>query len=88
MNSRLAQNTLTPERAAIALGTWENFDSILGIGVKTEAEVPAEIAALADERIAAKKAKDFKRADAIREELKAKRWAIEDTPKGIKLKKI
>ena len=88
MNSRLAQNTLTPERAAIALGTWENFDSILGIGVKTEAEVPAEIAALADERIAAKKAKDFKRADAIREELKAKGWAIEDTPKGIKLKKI
>ena len=34
------------------------------------------------------KSKDFKRADAIRDELKAKGWVIEDTPKGIKLKKI
>ena len=43
---------------------------------------------LLDERAAAKKAKDFKHADAIRDELKAKGWVIEDTPKGIKLKKI
>ncbi len=88
INNRLAKNTLTPERAAIALGTWEHFDSVLGVGVKAEAEAPAEISALADERTAAKKAKDFKRADAIRDELKAKGWVIEDTPKGIKLKKI
>jgi len=48
----------------------------------------AEILALAEARTAAKKAKDFKRADAIRDELKAKGWVIEDTPKGPKLKKI
>ena len=35
-----------------------------------------------------RKAKDFKQADAIRDELKAKGWIIEDTPKGPKLKKI
>ena len=40
------------------------------------------------QRIEARKAKDFKRSDAIRDELKAKGWVIEDTPKGIKLKKI
>ena len=88
INNRLAKNTLTPERAAIALGTWENFDSVLGVGVKTEAEIPAEISALADKRTAAKKAKDFKRADEIRIELKSKGWTIEDTPKGPKLKKL
>ena len=44
--------------------------------------------ALAEERTAAQKAKDFKRSDAIRDELKAKGWVIEDTPKGIKLKKL
>jgi cysteinyl-tRNA synthetase len=87
-NSRLAKNTLTPERAAIGLGTWENFDSVLGVGAKTEAEVPAEITALATARTEAKKAKDFQRADAIRDELKAKGWVIEDTQKGPKLKKI
>ena len=43
---------------------------------------PPEIPALLEARQAARKAKDFKRADAIRDELKAKGWVIEDTPKG------
>jgi cysteinyl-tRNA synthetase len=50
--------------------------------------VPSEIMELLEARVAAKKAKDFKRADAIRDELKAKGWVIEDSPKGIKLKKM
>jgi cysteinyl-tRNA synthetase len=87
-NKRLAENSLSPSDAASALASWEKIDSVLGVGVKAEAEVPAEISALADERTTAKKSKDFKRADAIRHELKAKGWVIEDTPKGIKLKKI
>jgi len=87
-NKRLAENSLSASDAASALAAWEKIDSVLGVGVKMEAEIPAEIQALADERTAAKKAKDFKRADAIRDELKAKGWVIEDTPKGIKLKKI
>jgi cysteinyl-tRNA synthetase len=44
--------------------------------------------ALLEERQAARKARDFKRADAIRDELKAKGWVIEDTPKGARLKKL
>jgi cysteinyl-tRNA synthetase len=43
---------------------------------------------LLEERQAARKAKDFKRSDAIRDELKAKGWMIEDTPKGPRLKQI
>jgi len=74
--------------AAAKLAEWRIIDSVLGVGAKTETEVPPEIMALAEARTAAKKAKDFKRADAIREELKAKGWAIEDTAKGPKLKKI
>ena len=88
INKRLAENSLSASDAASALAAWNKVDSVLGIGVKTETEIPAEISALADERTAAKKAKDFKRSDAIRDELKAKGWVIEDTPKGIKLKKI
>ena len=87
-NKRLAENSISASEAALALTAWEKVDSVLGISVKAEAEVPAEILALAEERTAAKKAKDFKRSDAIRDELKAKGWVIEDTPKGIKLKKI
>jgi len=87
-NRRIAENSLKPADAAAALAAFEKIDSVLGIGAKAESEAPAEITALAEARTAAKKAKDFKRADAIREELKAKGWAIEDTPKGPKLKKI
>ncbi len=87
-NRRLDQHTLTSAQAAEALVTWERVDSVLGIGVKAEMEVPAEIQALAHERATAKKAKDFARADAIRDELKTKSWAIEDTPKGPRLKRL
>jgi cysteinyl-tRNA synthetase len=76
------------EHAAAELAAWEKIDSVLGISVKAETEVPAEILALAEARTEAKKAKDFKRADAIRDGLKSKGWVIEDSLKGTKLKKI
>jgi cysteinyl-tRNA synthetase len=87
-NKKLAENSLSATAAAANLAAWDNIDSVLGISVKTETAVPAEILALAETRAEAKKAKDFKRADAIRDELKAKGWVIEDSPKGIKLKKL
>lgn len=87
-NRRLAENKLTSAQAAAALTMWERVDSVLGVGAKVESEIPAEILALANERAAAKKAKDFKRADAIRDELKAKGWVVEDTPKGPRLKQL
>jgi cysteinyl-tRNA synthetase len=88
MNRRMADNSLSAVDAAAALTGWDKIDSVLGICAKSGAEVPAEILALAGARTAAKQAKDFQRADAIRGELKAKGWVIEDTPKGPKLKKI
>jgi cysteinyl-tRNA synthetase len=82
---------ITPQNrtsAASELAAWGKVDSILGIGLKTETEIPAEISALAEARVAAKQAKDFKRSDQIRDELKSKGWVVEDSPKGFKLKKI
>ena len=61
---------------------------MLGVGVAPEIEVPAELNALLDARQAARQARDFKRADAIRDQLKAKGWVIEDTPKGPRLKPL
>lgn len=59
-----------------------------GVADSERAEVPAADAALLEERQAARKAKDFKRADAIRDELKARGWIIEDTPRGARLKRL
>ena len=58
-NRRLAKNSFKPAEAASALATWNRLDSILGVGVKEEVEVPAEITALIEARQAARKAKDF-----------------------------
>ncbi len=88
VNRLIVENKIKPEHALYALKDWETTDSVLGIGANAAAEAPTEIIALADARTEAKKAKDFKRADAIRDELKAKGWVVEDSPKGIKLKKL
>jgi cysteinyl-tRNA synthetase len=88
LNRRIAENSLAPDVAAAALATWAKMDSVLGVGTKSEVEIPAEISALLEARQAARKEKNFKRSDEIRAELTAKGWAIEDTPKGPKLKKI
>ncbi len=67
----------------------EEFDTVLSLGLLEEekaAEVDAELAAWAEEQIAkraaAKKAKDFAQADAIREELAARGIQIKDTREG------
>jgi cysteinyl-tRNA synthetase len=88
INRRLAGNSLTAPEAAAALAAWAKVDLVLGIDAKTESgEIPAEIAALLEARQAARRAKEFQRSDALRDELKARGWVIEDTPKGPKLKK-
>jgi cysteinyl-tRNA synthetase len=87
-NKRIAEHAFSAAEAAAALTAWEKVDAVLGVGTKAETEVPAEILALAEARTAAKKAKDYKRADALRDEVKTLGWVIEDTPKGIKLKKV
>lgn len=98
-NRLLATNALTAQQAAGRLASWERVNSVLGIQAarmttvaagsdSAEGAVPAEISALLDERQAARKAKDFKKSDAVRDELKKRGWVIEDTPKGPRLKQI
>jgi cysteinyl-tRNA synthetase len=87
-NRRMAENSLSATDASAALAAWDRIDSVFGLGTPAEAEAPAEIVALLAARQAARKARDFKKSDAIRDELKAKGWTIEDTAKGPKLKRI
>ena len=85
-NRKLAANDLTAKTAATELANWEYINSVLGIE-SVEEEAPPEIAALAEERQAARKAKNFTRSDQIRDELAAQGWIIEDTPKGPRVKR-
>ena len=47
-------------------------------------ELDSEIEALIEQRTAARKAKDFKTADEIRDKLKEMGIILEDTPQGVK----
>lgn len=86
-NRAMAANTLSPAQAAAALAAWQKVDSVLAVGKTDATEAPPEIQALLEARQAARKARDFKRADALRDELKSKGWIIEDTAKGPRLKR-
>ncbi len=70
------------ERVLFALG----LDLTEPVVAKTE--IPAEITALAEKRWAAKQAKDFAGADALRKELTAAGWSMLDRKDGYEVKKV
>jgi cysteinyl-tRNA synthetase len=94
MNRAIAAGQLARDRAAVGLATFADMDRVLGLqlleaaGSAPDEGADAACQKLLGERQAARKAKDFKRADAIRDELKSKGWAIEDTAKGPRLRKL
>ena len=86
INRQLAAEEIDNKAATIELANWEQINKVLGIQTAEE-KAPAEILALAEERQAARKNKEFARSDQIRDELFSKGWAIEDTPKGPRVKR-
>ena len=63
------------------------FDSVLGV-MDEQLEIPAELRELAKQRQAARDAKDFAAADALRQEIRKKGFAVDDTPEGPRLKPL
>ena len=71
-----------------ALGTIRQLCDVLGIITKVEKEIlDSDIEALIEERQAARKAKNFARADEIRDTLAAQGIILEDTREGVKWKR-
>lgn len=67
-----------------------DFDRVLGLGLEeTEEEnvIPADIYQMAVERERARKAKDWVRADRLRDEIRQRGWIVEDTTNGWRLKR-
>ncbi|MGN0983926.1 MAG: DALR domain-containing protein, partial [Gemmiger sp.] len=72
-----------------AAKTFDELAGVLGILYnRKSAAVPAEVTALVEERAAAKKAKDWAKADAIRAQLTEMGWAVMDTAKGPQITKL
>lgn len=79
------------EFAEKSLALLTELTGVLGLLQDDDSDdggVDEEIQKLIDERQAARKAKDFKRADEIRDMLKEQGIILEDTPQGIKVTRI
>ena len=96
-NRRLDQNLLSAEDAQKVLDCLKDFDRVFGCfdvdgaaaRCAVQEDFPAEVQALAEQRAAARKAKDWAESDRLRDAIKALGYAVEDVPGGAwKLKKI
>lgn len=85
INTQAAKNA-TKAYAEKALETLMEFCDILGLlQEEEEAGIDPEIQKLVDERQEARKAKNFARADEIRDQLKAQGITLKDTPQGVQI---
>ena len=87
VNTALDAESLDAEAIANAVGVLKNVDAhldVLGEASKLDAEVEDLIA----QREAARNAKDFALSDRIREELRARGIALEDSKEGVRWRRI
>ena len=93
INTSLKEHDKLPEEFfTLSKNALDEYDSVLGIIGSDDAETEhdsesAEIERLIQERADARKAKNFKRSDEIRDALKARGIVLEDTPQGTKWKR-
>lgn len=88
---RDANVTLTSDssKAAIktAFDTLTSLCDVLGLMMKKGGELPVDIQALADSRAQARKDRDWKKSDELRDQLKSLGYIVEDTKEGQKVRK-
>ena len=88
VNNLLDADAVSRDEAEQIYVLAAGFDSVLGVIGKVESEValPEEAEVLVRRREEARKSKDWKAADAIRQQLKAMGIVIEDTAQGVRWK--
>jgi cysteinyl-tRNA synthetase len=83
-NRALDQGSLTAAEARGWLEWWKRIDTVLALSAE-ESGLPAEVAALAEQRAQARLAKDWRKSDELRDQLAALGWEARDTKDGQKV---
>src|SRR5207302_531692 len=83
-NRAMDENKLDPKTAAGWLNWWNRINDVLDFESEG-AELPEEVAKLAEARAQARLAKDFRKSDELRDKLNAIGWEARDTKDGQKI---
>jgi cysteinyl-tRNA synthetase len=86
VNNLIDAGRLSREEAGSVRDLMLGFDRVLGVlgRVKTEEKLPKEVEGLIRKREEARKSRDWKTADEIREQLRSMGVIVEDTAQGVK----
>jgi cysteinyl-tRNA synthetase len=85
-NKLIAENSLSSEDAKKILAFWKKINSVFGIILAGQAEIPQEIKDLVQKREDARKGKDFKKSDDLRAIIEKKGYVLKDTKDGTTVK--
>ncbi len=87
INAALAAGELGAAGAAVVRSEVEGMVHVLGLDAVTSTEeaVPADIVAMAEERRAARAARDFAKADSLRNAIAERGYEVRDAPDGFKI---
>src|SRR5439155_22064442 len=84
-NRAMDENKLDAASASAWLDWWKRINTVLDLETEIEVVMPAEVAELAQERENARREKDQKRSDQLRDRVSAFGWEGRDTKHGTKL---
>jgi len=84
-NRAMDENKLDAASASAWLDWWKRINTVLDLETEIEVVVPAEVAELAEERENARREKNWKRSDQLRDRISAFGWEVRDTKDGPKL---
>ena len=84
-NRTMDRNKLDASSARAWLNWWERVNNVLDLETENEVVLPAEVAQLAKDRENARREKNWKQSDELRDRISALGWEVRDTNDGQKL---
>src|SRR5205809_5482270 len=84
-NRAMDENKLDPGGAKGWLDWWQRINTVLDVEAQAEVAVPPEVAQLAQERENARREKNWKRSDQLRDRISTLGWEVRDTKDGSRL---
>jgi cysteinyl-tRNA synthetase len=84
-NRAIDQNEMDAASACAWLNWWRRINRVLELEGEADIVIPPDVAQLAQERENARRDKNWKRSDQLREQIAALGWEVRDTKEGHKL---